>query len=91
MKRKETARPGFRTIHALVDIPVPENDSSVCGLYCPYQTDISNTTISCTLSGKKIRLKWRKDDELLRSTYCKKHEYAVRAKPYGIFVKSFLD
>ena len=91
MVKKKEPHPGYRTIHALVDIQVPEYSPAFCGMYCPYQTDTSNTAISCTLSGKKIRLKWTDEDELIRSVFCKQHEHTVKQKSCGTFIKSFLE
>lgn len=79
---------GERLLKVLVEVSVMEKDALYCGLFCPYQVDTDKPTVSCVLEGTKKRLRWSKDDELLRSVFCRIHE---QRRPSAQMIKSFLS
>jgi hypothetical protein len=88
--RRDMRRGVERLVSVLVGVSVSNIDARWCGLFCPYQVDTDKTTISCILEGTKTRLKWSKDDELMRSTFCRKHEREDR-RPSAQMIKSFIQ
>jgi len=82
-------RQGERLLKVTVEVSVSVEDCLCCGLFCPYQVDTDKPTVSCVLEGTKKRLKWSKDDELLRSVFCKKHEQQDR-RPSAQVIESFI-
>jgi hypothetical protein len=89
MTKRAVARQrlGEHLLKVTVEISVSVEDGNCCGLFCPYQVDTDKRTVSCLLEGTKKRLNWSKDDELLRSVFCKKHE---QVRPSAQMIKSFL-
>lgn len=90
MRRKIARGACEHLLKVTVEVSVLGADCRYCGLFCPYQVDTDKTTISCILEGTKTRLKWSKDDELMRSAFCRKHEQPDR-RPSAQLVKSFIE